>query len=162
LKLSVEARFQIDRKNFRFRQIDLDPTTNETIPLTTFRRTWHRFLPTALPTRSIPISRSMAGSRPATGRRFQPEPRAGFFDRVPYNPEDITSGEIGVKGRFRIGSAVFRSQLAVYYSVTRNVQQTTTLSATNPAFTLENVGTDDIFGGEFELTAPFRWRADSS
>lgn len=154
LKLSVEARFQIDRKNFRFRQIDLDPTTNETIPLTTFRRTWHRFLPTASLTYTVNPDLTFYG-RVANGYRpggFNQSPAQGFFDRVPYNPEDITSGEIGVKGRFRIGSAVFRSQLAVYYSVTRNVQQTTTLSATNPAFTLENVGTDDIFGGEFELS----------
>lgn len=71
---------------------------------------------------------------------------------MPYDPEDVTSGEIGAKGSFRVGAARFRSQLALYMSWTRNVQQTTTLSTTNPAFTLENVGGNRIYGAEFELS----------
>lgn len=154
LKLSIEARFQVDHKDFRFQQIDLDPTTNEAIPLSTFTRRWQRFLPTASLTYTINPQLTVYG-RVATGYRpggFNQNPAEGYFDRVPYNPEDITSGEIGAKGHFRLGAINFRSQLSLYYSVSRGVQQTTTLTQTNPAFTLENVGTDDILGGEFELT----------
>jgi len=154
LTLSVEARYQIDDKQFAFQQIDLDPTTNETIPLTNFSRNWNRFLPTASLTWE-PSDRLTVYGRVATGYRaggFNQSPVNGFFDRVPYDPEDVTAAEIGVKGRFNIGAAHFRSQLATYVSWTRDVQQTTTLSPTNPAFTLENVGGNRIIGAEYELT----------
>lgn len=155
LSLTAEARFQIDAKGFRFQQIDLDPQTNETIPLTNFAQSWNRFLPTVSLNYRVG-SNSSVYARVATGYRpggFNQSPAQGFFDRVPYNPEDIVAGEVGTKVQFRIGKMIFRSQLALYYSVTKDVQQTTTLSATNPAFTLENVGDNYIYGGEFEMNA---------
>lgn len=153
LNLSVEARFQIDDKKFNFQQIDLDPTTNETIPYTAFARNWSRFLPTASLNYRVTHDLSFY-ARLATGYRpggFNQNPALGYFDRVPYDPEDILSGEVGVKGQFHIGGALFRGQLAVYYSKTDDVQQTTVLSMTNPAFTLENVGSNHVIGGELEL-----------
>jgi len=154
LTVSLESRYQIDSKQFAFQQIDLDPTTNDTIPLTRFARNWNRFLPTASLTWKASDKLTLYG-RVATGYRaggFNQSPAIGFFDRVPYDPEDVTSGEVGAKGSFSIGAARFRSQLALYMSWTRNVQQTTTLSITNPAFTLENVGGNRIYGAEFELS----------
>lgn len=154
LTLSIEARYQLDGKDFAFQQTDLDATTNETIPLTRFSRDWRRFLPTASLTWE-PSDRLTIYGRVATGYRaggFNQSPVTGFFDRVPYDPEDVTAAELGVKGRFAIGSARFRSQLATYVSWTRDVQQTTSLSAANPAFTLENVGGNRIVGAEYELT----------
>lgn len=153
LNFSVEARYQTDSKDFRFEQIDLDPLTNETIPLTNFNRTWHRFLPTAALNYKVSPRLSFYG-RIATGYRpggFNPSPALGYFDRTPYDPEDITSGEIGAKTSVRIGGAVLRAQIAGFYSESRNVQQTTTLSTANPAFTLENVGSNRMYGGELEL-----------
>ena len=154
LTVSLESRYQIDSKQFAFQQIDLDATTNETIPLTRFSRNWSRFLPTGSLTWKASDRLTLYG-RLATGYRaggFNQSPAIGFFDRVPYDPEDVTSGEVGAKGSFRVGAARFRSQLALYMSWTRNVQQTTTLSTTNPAFTLENVGGNRIYGAEFELS----------
>jgi len=154
LTLSIEARYQRDAKDFTFQQVDLDPTTNETILPTRFSRDWNRFLPTASLTWE-PSDRLTLYARVATGYRaggFNQSPAPGFFDRAPYDPEDVIAGEIGAKGRFQIGPAQFRSQLALYVTHTSDVQQTTTLSATNPAFTLENVGGNRIYGGEFELT----------
>ncbi len=153
LNFSVEARYQSDSKDFRFQQIDLDPLTNETIPETSFTRTWHRFLPTAALNYKLSDQLSFYG-RVATGYRpggFNPSPAVGYFDRTPYDPEDITSGEIGAKASVRIGSVALRGQVSAFYSESRNVQQTTTLSTANPAFTLENVGSNRVYGGEFEL-----------
>ncbi len=158
LNLTAEARFQIDAIQFTFQQIDLDATTNETIPVTDFDRHWHRFLPTiSLNYRALDQLSFYA--RLATGYRaggFNQTPAQGYFDRVPYNPEDITQGEIGAKWRTTIGPIDLRGQLALYYGVTRNVQQTTPLTAVNSTFTLENVGDDDIYGGELELNAATR------
>ena len=154
LNVTAEARYQIDSKDFRFQQIDLDPTTNEAIPLTNFKRTWHRFLPTV--SLNYKLNRQVSFyARVATGYRpggFNQNPAEGYFNRVPYDPEDIVQGEIGSKVQFHVGSAVFRSQLALFYGKTMDVQQTTTLTATNPAFTLENVGDNRVYGGEFELS----------
>ena len=66
--------------------------------------------------------------RVATGYRpggFNQTPAPGFFDRVPYGPEELTQGELGVKTVFRSrGGSVFRGQLAVYYGETiRNAPQ---------------------------------------
>lgn len=154
LALSVEARYQIDSKQFSFQQIDLDRTTNESIPRTDFQRNWKRLLPTASLTWE-PSERLTLYGRVATGYRaggFNQSPALGYFDRVPYDPENVVAGEVGAKGRWTIGAARFRSQLAVYVSDTGNVQQTTELSSTNPVFTLENVGGNRIWGGELELT----------
>lgn len=155
LNLTAEARFQIDRIHFTFQQIDLDATTNETIPLTNFDRTWRRFLPTvSLNYRAS--ERLSFYARVATGYRaggFNQTPAQGYFDRVPYNPEDIVQGELGTKWRAALGPVDLRGQLALYYGVTKNVQQTTPLTAVNPTFTLENVGDDHIYGAELELNA---------
>jgi outer membrane receptor protein involved in Fe transport len=153
LNLSFEARFQTDNKDFRFQQIDLDATTNEAIPLTNFSRSWQRFLPTVAINYRVDDRVSLYG-RVATGYRpggFNQSPAQGFFDRTPYDPEDITSGEVGAKGSWRIGATTLRGQIALFYNESRDVQQTTTLSTTNPSFTLENVGSNYIYGGEFEL-----------
>lgn len=159
LNLSVEARYQVDKKNFRFKQIDLDPTTNETIALTTFERKWERFLPTASINYKVGSDLSLF-ARVATGYRaggFNNNPAPGFFNRVPYDPEDATNGELGIKSNFRIGDARFRFNASVYHTWTRDVQQTTTLTVINPTFTLENAGDNKIYGGEAELsgTIPF-------
>lgn len=155
LNLTAEARLQVDSKDFRFQRFDLDPTTNDAIPLTFFHRQWTRFLPTV--SLNYHLSDAVtAYARVATGYRpggFNQTPAPGYFDRVPYNPEDITQGEIGLKTVWHIGASVVRGQIDVYYGKTRNVQQTTTLTVTNPAFTLENVGDDRIWGGELELSA---------
>ncbi len=156
LNITAEARAQVDSKKFRFQRFDLDPLTNDAIPLTFFAQEWTRFLPTVSLNYKASDQVTLYG-RIATGYRpggFNQTPAPGFFDRVPYGPEDLTQGEIGVKTVFRSrGGSVFRGQLAVYYGETRDVQQTTTLSATNPAFTLENVGDNRVYGAELELAA---------
>ncbi|MCW3834445.1 TonB-dependent receptor [Sphingomonas canadensis] len=155
INITAEARFQADSKKFRFQRFDLDATTNDAVPLTLFDRDWTRFLPTVSINYEVSDAVTLYG-RVATGYRpggFNQTPVPGFFDRVAYNPEDIAQGELGVKAMFRSGGAVFRGQLAAYYGETRDVQQTTTLSTTNPAFTLENVGDNRIYGAELELSA---------
>ncbi|WP_342249008.1 TonB-dependent receptor [Sphingomonas sp. OTU376] len=156
LNVTAEARFQVDSKKFRFQRFDLDPLTNDAIPLTFFDQQWTRFLPTVSVNYKVSDEVTLYG-RVATGYRpggFNQTPAPGFFDRVPYDPEDLTQGELGVKTVFRSsGGSVFRGQLAVYYGETRDVQQTTTLSSTNPAFTLENIGDNRVYGAELELAA---------
>lgn len=155
LNITAEARVQVDSKKFNFQRFDLDATTNDAIPLTFFDRSWTRFLPTVSLNYELSDSVTFYG-RVATGYRpggFNQTPAPGYFDRVPYDPEDLTQGELGVKTMFRSGGSIFRGQLALYYGETRNVQQTTTLTVTNPAFTLENVGDNRVYGAELELSA---------
>ncbi|MDF7774798.1 TonB-dependent receptor [Sphingomonas sp. AOB5] len=156
LNVTAEARFQVDSKKFRFQRFDLDATTNDAIALSLFDREWKRFLPTVSIDYDVSDEVTLYG-RVATGYRpggFNQTPAPGFFDRVPYDPEDITQGELGVKTVFRTrGGTVLRTQLAAFYGETRNVQQTTTLTTTNPAFTLENVGGNRLYGGELEIAA---------
>ncbi|WP_370338751.1 TonB-dependent receptor [Parvularcula marina] len=153
VNLTVEARVQVDEKDFSFERIDMDALTDESIPLTMFSESWTRFLPTAsLSYRVRPDTTLYA--RVATGYRpggFNPSPAVGFFDRTAYDPEDVISGEIGVKGDYRLGRTVVRPQLALFYTETEDVQQTTSIDVTNPSFALQNVGSSTLYGGEFEL-----------
>ena len=155
LNFSIEARVQQDSKRFRFERIDMDTTTDEAIPLTFFEREWTRFLPTA--SLSYEFTESLTGyARLATGYRpggFNQTPSPGFFDEVPYDPEDVTQAELGLKGLFYPGASTIRAQLAGYYGWTKDVQQVTTVTVTNPAFSLQNVGDNRIYGAEFELSA---------
>ena len=155
LNLSLEARVQKDEKDFVFERVDGDPLTDETIAPTTFGGSWTRVLPTVSLSYEASDATTVYG-RVATGYRpggYNPTPVPGFFDRTEYDPEDIVSGEVGVKGVYRVGEATIRPELAVYYSVTNDVQQTTALSPTVNTFSLENVGDSTIYGAEFEVTA---------
>lgn len=155
LNLTVEARVQVDDKEFVFERIDPDPLTDETIPQTMFEDKWTRFLPTASLSYDVSDDTSVY-LRFATGYRpggFNPFPTVGFFDQTAYDPEDIFSIEAGYKGNYQIGDAVIRPQLAVYYSETDDVQAVTNLSPTNTLFSLQNVGGNFVYGVEFELAA---------
>jgi len=155
LNLTVEARVQVDDKDFLFERMDPDPLTDETIAPTTFDEKSTRFLPTASLAYELSDDASIY-ARVATGYRpggFNPFPTVGFFNQTAYDPEDIVSYEAGVKGSFQSGDVTIRPQLAVYYSETDDVQSVTNLSATNSIFSLQNVGGNNVYGFEFELQA---------
>lgn len=153
--VTVEARVQSDKKDFVFERIDGDPLTDGTIPPTEFDVDSTRVLPTATINYAVSDETNLYG-RIATGYRpggFNPSPTAGFFDQTAYDPEDIVSTEIGVKSVQTVGDTVIRSQAAVYYSKTDDLQATTNLSTTNTTFSLQNVGGSEVYGAELELTA---------
>jgi iron complex outermembrane receptor protein len=153
INITAEARVQSDQKDFVFQRIDTDALTNDSIALTTFSEEWTRFLP-ALSMNYEITDTTTAYARYATGYRpggYNPTPEAAFLDKTGYDPEDVWSVEGGIKGSYRWGRTVVRPQLAVFYSVTDNVQQTTTLSPTQTAFSLQNVGGNYIYGAELEL-----------
>ncbi len=152
--LTVEGRVQTDQKDFAIERVDDDPLTDESIPYTTFSDEWTEFLPTVSLTYTATENTTFYG-KIATGYRpggYNQNPTPGFYDRVPFDPENLYSGEIGVKGNYQFGSTLVRPQLALFYSETDDVQQTTTVSTENTTFTLQNVGGNNIYGGEFELT----------
>lgn len=153
LVLTLEGRVQLDEKDFNFERVDHDPQTDQAIPYTAFSESWTQFLPTVSLKYSATENTTFYGKL-ASGYRpggFNQSPTPGFFDRVPYDPENIYSAEVGVKGNYRFGDTVVRPQLALFYSETEDVQQITTLSEENTTFTLQNVGGNNIYGGEFEL-----------
>lgn len=155
LNLTVEGRAQVDQKSFVFERVDTRPgAPNTTVPRTPYDREWERFLPAVSLTFEATESTSFYG-RVATGYRpggYNPTVEPGFEFLTPYDPEDIVSGEVGVKGVYRWGDWVVRPQLALFYSQTDSVQVTTALSATSSTFVLDNVPGANIFGGEFELS----------
>ena len=152
--LTVEGRVQTDQKDFAIERVDDDPLTDESIPYTTFSDEWTEFLPTVSLTYTATENTTFYG-KIATGYRpggYNQNPTPGFYDRVPFDPENLYSGEVGVKGNYQFGNTLVRPQLALFYSETDDVQQTTTVSTENTTFTLQNVGGNNIYGGEFELT----------
>ena len=154
LVLTLEGRIQTDQKDFAIERVDNDPLTDESIPYTTFSDEWTEFLPTISLTYNATENTTFYG-KVATGYRpggYNQNPTPGFYDRVPFDPEHLYSGEVGVKGNYQFGSTLVRPQLALFYSETDDVQQTTTVSTENTTFTLQNVGGNNIYGGEFELT----------
>ncbi len=153
INVTAEARVQVDQKDFVFERTDTDTLTNDAIAETSFSEEWTRFLPAVSLNYEVTSDTTLYG-RIATGYRpggFNPTPEVGFLDKTAYDPEDVYSIEGGVKGVYRFGRTVVRPQLAIFYSETDNVQQTTTLSPTQTAFSLQNVGGNYIYGGEFEL-----------
>ena len=163
IDITFEARVQSDMKDFVFERVDGDPLTDGTIPRTEFDSDSTRFLPTLTLSYAVDDDTNLYG-RIATGYRpggFNPNPTEGFFDQTAYDPEDIVSGEVGLKGAYHFGDVVLRPQIAVYYSVTDDVQATTNLSTTNTAFSLQNVGGSEVYGAEFELSAYMPFGAGS-
>lgn len=153
VNVTAEARVQVDQKDFVFQRTDTDSLTNDAIAETSFSEDWTRFLPAVSLNYEVTGDTTLYG-RIATGYRpggFNPTPEVGFLDKTAYDPEDVYSIEAGVKGVYRFGRTTVRPQLALFYSETDNVQQTTTLSPTQTAFSLQNVGGNFIYGGEFEL-----------
>jgi len=153
LNLTVEGRVQVDQKDFNFERVDGDPQTDQTIPLTYFSEEWTRFLP-AVSLKYALTDDTTLYAKVATGYRpggFNQNPTPGFFDQLPYDPEDLYSIEAGWKANYLLGDMRVMPQLSVYYSVTDDLQQTTSLSQTNTTFTLQNVGGDYVYGAEFEL-----------
>lgn len=156
LELTLEARVQSDEKDFVFERVDGgSAAVDVTIPQTAFDTDSTRFLPTVSLSYEVNDEVNLYG-RIATGYRpggFNPSPTPGFFDQTAYDPEDITSGEVGYKGVYRFGETILRPQAAIYYAVTRDVQTTTNLSPTNTGFSLQNVGDNSVYGAELELSA---------
>lgn len=155
IDVTLEARVQNDEKDFVFERVDGDPLTDGTIPRTEFDADSTRFLPTATINYAVSEDTNLYG-RIATGYRpggFNPSPTPGFFDQTAYDPEDIVSTEIGIKNVQSVGDSVVRSQVAVYYSKTDDLQATTNLSTTNTAFSLQNVGGSEVYGAEVEVSA---------
>lgn len=156
LELTLEARVQTDEKDYTFQRVDGgSPAVDVTIPETMFNADSTRFLPTVSLSYELNDEVNLYG-RIATGYRpggFNPSPAPGFFDQTAYDPEDIVSGELGYKGVYRLGEIILRPQVAVYYSVTKDVQTTTNLSPTSTGFSLQNVGDNAVYGTEIELSA---------
>ena len=155
LEISAEARVQKDSKDFVFERVDGDPLTDETIPFTSFEADWTRFLPTVTVNYDVRDDLTVY-ARAATGYRpggFNPTPTVGFFDQTEYGPELAKSFEGGLKGDFKIGNVRIKPQFAGYYVLVDDSQQTTNLSSTNTAFSLQNVGDVALYGAEFEVIA---------
>lgn len=153
LNLGLEMRVQRDEKDFAF-----DRTRNQVNSLAqefsvTDSRTWTTFMPVLSANFRVDEVNSVFG-RLATGYR-----PGGFNDGVPddvpnaqdliaYDPEYVTSGEIGwrrVEGRFSFSASA-------YYTHTRDAQLVTNASDTLFIVILQNVPSTRAWGLELEAS----------
>ncbi len=155
LNFTIEARVQHDEKDLVFERIDLDAFTDNTVPPVSFDQSSTRFLPTATLLYALGDDNNIY-ARIASGYRpggFNPQPAPGFFDRTPYDPETAYSFELGWKSVREFRDVTLETELALFWSLTEDIQTTASLTnfATVPA--LQNVGDATIYGAEFTARA---------
>ncbi len=154
--LALEARVQNDKKDFTFDRVPLSSPARAFMVVDD--KNWTKFTPGV--TLSFDISddqllygRIATGYRPGGFNVGIPTDIPDVGDLIAYSPEFIKSAEIGWKGP--LFGRHFRTELAIYYATTDNVQAVTSPSVTTPGFILQNAGDNNTWGFEFQTSGVF-------
>lgn len=155
--ISFEARVQNDKKDFTFDRIPDNPVLTTALMVVDERK-WTRVTPSVTMTYKISDDvmsyfRVATAYRPGGFNVGIPADIPDAGDLISYEPEKITSAEIGFK--WSSFDNKVQSELAFFYSRTKDVQSVTSPSLTVSQFILLNSGDMDTWGIDFETRGIF-------